>query len=51
MDIESIKEELNNYKDQRKNLWTTVVLLSGAVVGLFYKVCHFHLSINSFIDH
>jgi len=43
-------EEISNYKDMRRNLWATVILLSGGSVGLIYKIGHFTFSVNSFID-
>ena len=50
MNKDYLKEKINNYQDVRKNLWTVVILLSGGITGLIYKVVHFSLTPNSFLD-
>lgn len=50
MEKDYIIEEISNYKDQRRNLWAVVILLSGGSVGLIYKIIHLNFSINSFVD-
>jgi hypothetical protein len=37
MNKDYLKERISNYKDTRKNLWATVVVLTGGIVALTIK--------------
>lgn len=50
MEKDYLIEEINNFKDMRKNLWATVVIITGGLIGLIYKICLFSLNISSFVD-
>jgi len=49
MDKDFIKEQIENNKDLRRNLWTTVIVLTGGLAGIFFSVNSFTFNLFSII--
>lgn len=49
MDKDYIKEMISNYKDMRRDFWTTVVVLAGGMIGIVFSMNNFVLNIYTVI--
>jgi len=49
MDKELIFKKIDNYIEARKSLWTTVIVLSGGIVGLILTISNLFASISNIV--